>query len=154
MAAPYITCLPLQKKGLFAVNGALARVRLPGAVLALMGHSLLVERRIEMEKGVYVDERFLAKEIGSSGLTKEGNEILFVRVKKQFFTANPEAKIVLVPGVLLAIGHVAQQVERTGKSYPKLGYLAALEVHRISTAPNGDWLIEGYRDTHYRREFV
>ncbi|WP_125706235.1 hypothetical protein [Lacticaseibacillus daqingensis] len=107
-----------------------------------------------MEKGVYVDERFLAREIGTSGKDKEGNEILFVRVKKSFFSANPEAKQLMVPGILLAIGHVAPQIARPAGSYQKLGYLAALEVHRISKAPDGDWLIEGYRDTHYRREFV
>lgn len=110
-----------------------------------------------MQKGVYVDEQFLAHEIGSSAQSASGSdsEILFVRIKKSFFTGNAEAGALLAPGVQVAVGHIAPATSTAGHShYYKLEYLAIFTVNRVKSAPNGDYLLEGYRDTHYRREFV
>lgn len=108
-----------------------------------------------MEKGVYVDEQYLAREIGTSGVTKAGTELLFVRIKAQFFQINPDAQRELRVGSLLAIGRISPVNSASGHTaYRKLEYLAALTISRISNAPNGDWLVQGNRDTHYRREFV
>lgn len=108
-----------------------------------------------MEKGVYLDDSFLAKPVGETGDVYGNHPELVAHIKPVLAKVMPLVLDELKPGGQLLIGQVVSGKNDTGfvATYcPK--YLVAIDIRRVDRQVNGEITVRGSRVNGLRKEFI